>query len=275
MNFSSGDYLAKFEWARGHLEDLNMILEEFFNTDHHTVIHEKDPEGGPNDFRVRVIADPPPVDLPVIMGDVLHNLRGTLDHLVYEIAATTFSPKPLSQDVAKNSEFPIVGDINSKQVAGSGQAMFDTVKMTKLAGIPPKAQAIIERLQPYHQGNDFKAHPLWTLHELSNVDKHRKLLVGTLTSAVAPIIPERSFNYQFIADVDQCYGILLEPEAVIIRYSAVPRDPSKEMHVEFGPMLEVVFNCGSSVDRKYTRAVLFNIFNFIELQVIPPLSKFL
>jgi hypothetical protein len=275
MTLPSNDYIAKLEWSRRHLEDLNTIIEEFFSKDHRTVITEKDPEGGPNSFRVRVIADPLPIDLPVMMGDVLHNMRCTLDHLVYEMAAAAFSPEPLSQDIAETSEFPIVGDINSHGVSGSGQRMFDAAITTKLRGIPPEAQTIIQGLQPYHGGNNFKAHPLWALHELSNIDKHRKLLVGTLVSAAAPLIPERSFNYGFTSDVDQRYDILLEPEAVIIRYSVVPRDPSKEMHVEFGPMLEVVFNCGSSVDGEYARAVLFNIFNFIEFRVIPPLIIFL
>ena len=172
MPFSSSDYIAKFERARCHLEDLNTEIESFFNKDHCTVIKENDPEGGPNDFRVRVIVDPPPIEYSILMGDVLHNLRGSLDHLVYAMAASAVYPKPLSQDIAEKSEFPIVGDINSRGLAGAGQHMFDASKTTKLNGIPPQAQAIIEGLQPYKRGNDFKSHHLRALHELSNIDKH-------------------------------------------------------------------------------------------------------
>lgn len=107
MTLPSKDYVAKLEWTRCHLEDLNTIIEEFFGKDHRTVINEKDPEGGPNSFHVRVIADPPPIDLPVMTGDVLHNMRCTLDHLVYEMAAAAAYPNPLSQYIAETSEFPI------------------------------------------------------------------------------------------------------------------------------------------------------------------------
>ena len=148
-------------------------------------------------------------------------------------------------------------------------------KNPKLKGIPPTAQAVIQGLQPYQQGNDFESHPLWALQELSNVDKHRTLLVGTLNNVATALLPDRSFNFRFIGDVIQVYGTLLKPEAVIIRYNAVPINPSQKMRVEFSPMLNIVFECGSSVDGKNTLEILSDIADFIELQVIPQLSKFL
>ncbi len=271
----SSDYSEKLRRARGHLEDLNTRNENFFKKDHYTAITEEDPEGGPNSFQVRVIADPPDKDFPVTAGDVLHNLRGTLDHLVYTMAVKAAAPKPISQDIAQNSEFPIIGDINAKGRAGSGSRMFKVARAVKLQGIPPKAQTIIEGLQPYTRGNDFKTHPLWALHELSNIDKHRTLLVGTMSNAAAMLLPDQSFNYTFIRDITPIYGVLLEPEAVIVRYAAVPTDPSQKMQVKFDPILHIVFNCRSSVDGENTLGVLFKIAEFVENQVIPPLKKFL
>ena len=128
MALSSSNYLSKFERARCHLVDLNTSIKDFFSEDHCTVINENDPDGGPNSFRVRVIVDPPPIEFSVVMGDILHNLRGTLDHLVYAMAAVAVSPNPLSQNIAETSEFPIIGDINFKGDHGSGQRMFDAAK---------------------------------------------------------------------------------------------------------------------------------------------------
>jgi hypothetical protein len=275
MAMANSDYIAKFDRARCYLEELNTSIEGFFSKDHCTVINEKDPDGGPNSFRVRVIVDTPPIEFSLAMGDILHNLRGTLDHLVYAMAEAAVHPQPLSQDIAKKSEFPIIGDTNTHGIPGAGKKMFADARHTKLRGISPQAQAVIESLQPYHRGSQFESHPLWALHELSNIDKHRTLLIGTLSNAATMLNPGVSFNYRLIEDVIQAYGVLLEPEAVIIRYAAVPRDPSKEMHVEFGPLLEIVFNCGSSLDRKNTLKILFDTYNFVESEVIPRLSSFL
>ena len=52
----------------------------------------------------------------------------------------------------------------------------------------PAAQAIIEGLQPHHrQYGFFVTHPLWLLHGLSNVDKHRALHVALLAQTQAGI----------------------------------------------------------------------------------------
>jgi hypothetical protein len=44
--------------------------------------------------------------------------------------------------------------------------------LDKIRSITPKAQAIIEGLQPYHRGDNIL---LWHLHQLSIIDKHRHL----------------------------------------------------------------------------------------------------
>jgi len=43
----------------------------------------------------------------------------------------------------------------------------------KVGGIAPVARTIVEGLQPYRRGQNFASHPLWVLHELSRIDKHR------------------------------------------------------------------------------------------------------
>ena len=50
-----------------------------------------------------------------------------------------------------------------------------------IQGVSTSAEAIIDSLQPYHRGANAEEDALWVLRELNNVDKHRLLLVTTIT----------------------------------------------------------------------------------------------
>jgi hypothetical protein len=108
----------------------------------------------------------PPTLLGVIVGDCLHNLRSSLDHLVWQLVEAN---PPHHGTV--NNQFPIYR-LESDFHSNAGR---------RLAGVPANAIEDIKRLQPYMVGNSYKFHPLWQLNELVNVDKHRTLM---LTSAV-------------------------------------------------------------------------------------------
>lgn len=43
----------------------------------------------------------------------------------------------------------------------------------KIGCIHPDAQSIIKGLQPHNRGDKFASDPLWKLHRLNNMDKHR------------------------------------------------------------------------------------------------------
>jgi len=262
MATCSGDYSLKLSRARSHLDDLETKLANWANSGHHSVFNEPDPDSGPDCFRLRVSADPVPVDpFAVLIGDVLHNLRGTLDHLAYALAEK-HTGRPLPDDIAKDSEFPVFGHKDLKAIR------------KKIRGIDPTAQTIIESLQPYQRGNHFTSDPLWKLHELSNIDKHRLLLVGALSNAAAAFRPSLSYNYQFTHAI-QVYDIPLEPEAVTLRYGAVPVDPRQQMHVDFDPLLKIVFRYGGAVDGKSVVETLRDIYNYIGTRVFGLLGKFL
>lgn len=47
--------------------------------------------------------------------------------------------------------------------------------------LPQDEQALIEKAQPYHAGNLRRRHPLWLLHELSNLDKHNDLTEASVS----------------------------------------------------------------------------------------------
>src|SRR5262249_50802169 len=102
--------------------------------------------------------NPTPIDIGLTLSDAFYALRSGLDQLAWQLALIT-NPTP-SRDVC----FPIYGELKP-----------DTPKKFKkaTADMPAGAIALIEELQPYKRGTDFRADPLWQLGELCNTDKHR------------------------------------------------------------------------------------------------------
>src|SRR5437867_2464934 len=145
------DFLFKFRRAQGHLDDLNVKVNGWLNDSFRTITHEKHPNR-PGYFIAYATIDTIPIDpLVLLVGDVLHNLRGTLDHLAYTLAKN-YSGIPLPDHIAKNSEFPIFGDPRNEGIAGV-EKRYASDFFGKIGGIDPLAQAIIKKAQPYQRGN--------------------------------------------------------------------------------------------------------------------------
>jgi hypothetical protein len=102
----------------------------------------------------------------LIFGDVVQDLRGALDHLVYALADWRTQGNIQRPD---KTQFPIcdgLGDFNSKA-------------NRYLSELHPLHVAVIERFQTYNPINDLwptnqqGGHPLALLRDLSDADKHR------------------------------------------------------------------------------------------------------
>jgi hypothetical protein len=102
----------------------------------------------------------------LIVGDIVHNLRSALDHLVCQLAL--LNGKPLS--CCAGTYFPTC--LNPTDFARA-KSILESLLFTK-------AFAMIEGLQPYNAtnaGKDPKSSTLWILSKLDIIDKHRMLLV--------------------------------------------------------------------------------------------------
>ncbi len=108
--------------------------------------------------RVKGDPKPLPADLPIIIGDVVHNLRSSLDHLAWQaVGAGT-----------QTTAFPIWrgdGQPTPKQLK-------DHVKEKLKGSLHTVIDAVIA-LEPYSGG---KGDLLWKLHQLDIYDKHRLLI---------------------------------------------------------------------------------------------------
>ena len=151
------DARAKLDRAGEHLETLKTELGDFQEADSHSIDAHSDPESGAYLLRVQPNAVPPKIS--AVVGDVLCNLRPTLDYLVYALAYLD------SDSPQEGTQFPIC-DTTTK---------FKGKRKTWLKGLSPGHVAAIEGLQPYDGRNEL----LWlrTLRDLSNPDKHKHLSV--------------------------------------------------------------------------------------------------
>lgn len=160
-------HVVKFQRAQEHLKELGARITEWKKGAGKTVFGEADPE----DPRYQIFYfqnDPiPPETLSPVVGDVVQNLRASLDHLCFELAAAYTGRLSAKQE--KSTRFPVCRT-EAEFRKGSAQ-------LVGLVG--SEAGAVIQRLQPcYSRPDKGPEHDLlWQLHELALADQHETLAV--------------------------------------------------------------------------------------------------
>jgi hypothetical protein len=132
---------------------------------------------------------------------------------------------------------------------------------TQAKGLPDAARAIIEGLQPYHAGPDpaFKQHPLWQLHMLDIVDKHRRVAINENGfNAGFPILSRSS---DFAKETGERYFELSFP----IDAPPVPMHYNPKPEIRFGAAEEGLF---------LTTARFEELYRFVALDVLPRFAQY-
>lgn len=143
----------------------------------------------------RLGTHPPPARFGIITGNVIHQIRATLDNLIWQLViANSEEPTPGS----RGNQFPIIGDLKENRT-------FADYTSNSLAGVHPDYVAVIEGLQPYHNPEWGPGlHPLALLADLSNTDKHQVLkLIMVERPQQAPFeLPQRFLAPDGVAILD-------------------------------------------------------------------------
>lgn len=152
--------LLKVEWAKHHISGLNAKRAAFIGSNTYTGIPKFNPETNRTQF---VLRDVPAIDpeIPLLLGDVAHNLRTALDHLACELARSDGVSNP-------RVYFPICRNEDA----------YKDEAPQKTKGLPKEAKDFIDGIGPYGGNDDL----LWGLHELDRIDKHHLLLAITARS---------------------------------------------------------------------------------------------
>lgn len=111
---------------------------------------------------------PLPPSLPVRVGEIAHNLRSALDHLIWCEAVEVLRREPTDEE-ARKIAFPI------------WRTRIDFKKSQVQRYVSPDAWTIIERYQPYDRGKPKRSKALGLLHWINRIDKHRLLHGGTVS----------------------------------------------------------------------------------------------
>jgi hypothetical protein len=165
----------KIERAQEHLESLDVAVKRYLSPDAgepspYSISSHEEPEDDAVCYRVEI--NHPHVYLFLLAGDAVQCLRSALDHAVWSLARLKFSDPDWT-------EFPIFSSVPN----ADRRRRFKS----KLRGLSDRAIEYIESLQPYNRpaGIPLGTHPLFQLHEINRIDKHRQILVRTVMSGLS------------------------------------------------------------------------------------------
>jgi hypothetical protein len=230
--------------AEDHMDWLKTKIRAYEKGKPYSIIEERKAETETH-VTIKLIRDVP-LELAVVVGEILHDLRSALDHIACYLA---------DSDCHDGTGFPIYRTAKG----------FSDASLGKLRGVANTAITAIEGLQPYMTQGPVDEHPLRVLHELNRIEKHRvpQLAANFLQMNVGP----RSSRFRL--EDDLTITIQLQHEA--IRRSVFRRQPN--MRDAF--TIEITFaQPGVAHDRPVV-ATLTEIGQHMERVVLPKLNPFL
>jgi hypothetical protein len=266
--------VLKLKRALAHLKDLNLACVDWLSKHNKLSCRLEPCADAPGYFLVKATSDPVPNEpFSLVIGDIVQNLRGALDHLAYSLAVKNSGL--LSEKEARRNQFPIIGDESENGGLGAGpQKWRDNALPQMIQKLSPQAQAVIEGLQPFKTGASFKDHLLWRLNELVNCDKHRFIIVAAAQGAGINWNPSLSRNIALGNGTMYVYAPVMDGETVIAKVPLAPVNPRLEMHMEVSPALEIAFKDGVSKGKNIVKE-LGEIHNHVVTVVFPPLMALL
>ncbi|HTV56667.1 MAG TPA: hypothetical protein VMI06_17350 [Terriglobia bacterium] len=262
----------KLDRAREHLQAFEQEAEAWVKTKPYAIVDEPDPNPPPQPignavviqrrFRVTRV-DPVPGRLSLILGDCLFNIRSSLDHLALYLAKN-HTPNMTPTQI-RGSEFPIFQKPPSRPE-----------ERRKIGYVAPAVRSVIMALQPYHRGNTYHTHPLWQIHELNNIDKHRMLTVCITSPSVGGEkqvrfqVKEGGWNLQpiYIAAKET----ELKIDAIIMQYAGILIDPNRDTNADPLIPLEVTFGPGGPTALELIVPTVQAFCDFVRDSVIIPLA---
>jgi hypothetical protein len=154
---------VKIDRAKTHLDDFDRQVKDIKAACRDAVVGKRDENQSEYVFCIERVPTLDPV-LSATLGDAIHNLRASLDHLAWQtIIAAGGQP-------SDNTNFPILDVPPTPDRFGRSRPQIPP-------GISTKLREILDEMQPYKRTNP-ATHELFVIHHLDIGDKHRQLLVA-------------------------------------------------------------------------------------------------
>lgn len=154
--------IRKIQRADEHIRDLNARINALIEGDAYRLASE--PDTDPREHILKAFGPEPPPEFAIIAGEAIHQLRTSLDHLVWQLVVAA-GGTPTHWHA-----FPI---------CATRKGFESACERGVVKGISESAFARIESRQPYHTGQDTRRNFLEVLRVLNNHDKHRSMILVT------------------------------------------------------------------------------------------------
>ena len=159
---------AKVQRAKENFAWLLQSHAEFMDLNPYGVVLDENPDARLRVWRARVSA-PPPAYWSLVAGDIVHNLRSSLDFVAFQLWDVN-GRTGVREDGVYFHVFP-----HKPQRTPPDPPKIEAARHRVVNELGASAAAIWDRLQPYRAGDSYEAHPLYVLHHLDIWDKHRLL----------------------------------------------------------------------------------------------------
>jgi len=217
---------ARLRRAREHCNALHEMAQAFTETDPYSFTIEREDDW---DIVSVHIHHQPPIELGVLFGDFLHNLRAALDNLAWQLVLLNGN-RPTRQ-----TAFPVAQD----------QRAFDSHASRQLAGMTAQHQKRIAELQPFAEQVGNGGHALDLIHEMARIDRHRivhPVLMGPAKTDVPFILRREPINTDVFIEgrVTAANNALLDGAEVARFRTSTPGDqPPVEIKADL--LVEIAF----------------------------------
>jgi hypothetical protein len=255
------DHQYKLEWARKHLDTLKASIQVFLNSEPYIAIQKYDDEEGGYQARLDRQLEVP-LDWSLMVGDIIHNARSALDNLAYALAIKNSGP--LSDDDARDVQFVLYEKRPDD---------FFSRSLFRLGLLSDVARTEIEKLQPYHRPDPAYRHPLAVLADLSNIDKHRHLILAVDTAQSASVSLEGS-GIEPGTRIGG-YSGPLEDRTVIARWKLAGFPPNAKVNMSAEISILITFPQGRPAWGGSIVGFLDALLDHIRDVVFPPLEAIL
>ncbi|MGD0197386.1 MAG: hypothetical protein ABSC56_05715 [Solirubrobacteraceae bacterium] len=226
----------RIDRAQSKLDDLNAEVGPWIKDESNELRGEVHPDTGKFVGYIDLRGEPP-IDWSIEVGEIVHNLRASLDSLVWLMV-------PRRRRTIRTC-FPIHTDPDEFACAVTLPAR--KRRPGPLTGLDPASApfAFIEAAQPYNGPHGAEYHPLFIIRELSNEDKHRTILARTIgipTSDGKPVINFFTNDLEVIRE-----SVWLKVDGPVIQGAPVMggdvqiTGKNPQMKVEAGLPLSVAF----------------------------------